>query len=253
MQDDLDVCAQIVHRGDPDRFRSLMASPFEARVRLLPYLAFNVEVSRAPWITTEPLIAQIRLQWWRDALDEMAKGGDVRRHGVTTPLAKVVTPDQLSVMQEMIDMRQTDIDRPKMNQEVLFPYLDHTSGHVIRLCVAVLGGDHAAPTIDAGYALGLCNWLRALPALQAAGWNVMMDHDTKRIQELAQMGLNHMQDVKKQRIPKALRPAFLPLWQISGLLAKAKANPACVFDNQLALSGLGSHLRLLRSAFMGRF
>jgi len=66
--DDLVACAKLVERGDPLRFRTVMAAPLHARRVLFPLYAFNVEVSRAPWVTQEPMIAEMRLQWWRDAL-----------------------------------------------------------------------------------------------------------------------------------------------------------------------------------------
>ena len=44
----LDGCADLVARGDPDRFDALMAMPRAARARLLPLFAFHIEISRAP-------------------------------------------------------------------------------------------------------------------------------------------------------------------------------------------------------------
>ena len=63
----LNACAEIVQRGDPDRLRAVLAAPLEARAVLLPIYAFNVEGARAPWVTEEPMIAEMRLAWWREA------------------------------------------------------------------------------------------------------------------------------------------------------------------------------------------
>ena len=41
------ACAELVERGDPDRFRAVMAAPVEARAQLFPLYAFNLEVARA--------------------------------------------------------------------------------------------------------------------------------------------------------------------------------------------------------------
>ncbi|MEQ8366967.1 MAG: phytoene synthase, partial [Roseicyclus sp.] len=60
----LQACAELVARGDPDRFRATMAAPVDARRVLFPLYAFNIEVSRAPWVTAEPMIAEMRLQFW---------------------------------------------------------------------------------------------------------------------------------------------------------------------------------------------
>ena len=80
----LQACAEITRKGDPDRFLSAMAARPALREILFPIYAFNVEVSRAPWVTKEPMIAEMRLQWWRDALQEIAAGGTVRRHDAVT-------------------------------------------------------------------------------------------------------------------------------------------------------------------------
>ena len=84
----LQACANLVAKGDPDRFAATMAAPVAARRVLFPFYAFNLEVARAPWVTQEPLIAEMRLQWWADALDEIARGGPVRRHEVTDALGR---------------------------------------------------------------------------------------------------------------------------------------------------------------------
>ncbi len=80
------ACAALVERGDPDRFMAVMAAPVPARARLFPLYAFNLEVARAPWVTQEPMIAEMRLQWWRDTVEALACGGPVRAHEVVAPL-----------------------------------------------------------------------------------------------------------------------------------------------------------------------
>ena len=75
--DDLTACAAIVERADPLRFRATMAAPVKARRVLFPLYAFNIEVARAPWVTQEAMIAEMRLQWWRDVCEEIGQGGPV--------------------------------------------------------------------------------------------------------------------------------------------------------------------------------
>ncbi|MCA3454148.1 MAG: squalene/phytoene synthase family protein, partial [Rhodobacter sp.] len=89
------ACAALVQRGDPDRFMAVMAAPVAARAPLLVLYAFNLEVARAPWVTQEAMIAEMRLQWWRDTVAAMAGPGPVRAHEVATPLAEVVRARRL--------------------------------------------------------------------------------------------------------------------------------------------------------------
>ena len=49
----VEACAELVERGDPDRFRAIMAAPPEARAQLFPLYAFNLEVARALLENTE--------------------------------------------------------------------------------------------------------------------------------------------------------------------------------------------------------
>ena len=81
----IQACADLVARGDPDRFRAAMAAPVPARQVLFPIYAFAVEVSRAPWVTQEPMIAEMRLQWWRDVCDEIEAGKPARAQEVVGP------------------------------------------------------------------------------------------------------------------------------------------------------------------------
>src|SRR5210317_1238100 len=105
---DVLACAAIVEKGDPERFAAVMASPLPARRVLFPLYAFNVEVSRAPWVTQETMIAEMRLQWWRDALEEIAEGKPVRRHEVTQPLAGFIDAQGAEILDRLVAARRWD-------------------------------------------------------------------------------------------------------------------------------------------------
>ena len=83
--EDVKFCASLLQKSDPQRFRSIMAAPEKLRPYYFVIFAFNVEISRAPYITKEPMIAEIRLQWWLDVLDEIIGEIAVRKHSVATP------------------------------------------------------------------------------------------------------------------------------------------------------------------------
>lgn len=81
----LDPLAADLRTGDADRFYTAMFAAPAPRKRLLALYAFNLEVARTRERVSEPMLGQIRLQWWREALDEMA-AGQVRNHPVCTAL-----------------------------------------------------------------------------------------------------------------------------------------------------------------------
>ncbi|HPI63645.1 MAG TPA: squalene/phytoene synthase family protein, partial [Alphaproteobacteria bacterium] len=61
-----DYCYQIVRKNDPDRYWLCLTAPRSKQPILMALCAFNVELSRVGELTKDPLLAQIRLQWWRD-------------------------------------------------------------------------------------------------------------------------------------------------------------------------------------------
>ncbi|MFY9244816.1 MAG: squalene/phytoene synthase family protein, partial [Roseicyclus sp.] len=105
----LQACADLVARGDPDRFRATMAGPLAARRVLFPLYAFNIEVSRAPWVTGEPIIAEMRLQFWRDVIEELAAGRPPRAHEVIAPLAQAIPQSVIGGLDRLVAARQWDI------------------------------------------------------------------------------------------------------------------------------------------------
>jgi len=105
----LEACKELVKAGDPDRFDVTVLAPENVQKILWPLYAFNVEVTRAPWVTQEPMIAEIRLQWWRDALAEIREGKQVRAHAVTVPLADVLDAEGAMVLDKLVEARAWDI------------------------------------------------------------------------------------------------------------------------------------------------
>ena len=97
--------ADIVAKGDPDRFDACMAAPVAARAVLFPIYAFNVEVSRATWAVSEPMIGEMRLQWLQDALDDIANGKAARKHEVITSLADVLDSEGAQILDQLVRAR----------------------------------------------------------------------------------------------------------------------------------------------------
>jgi len=148
-----DACAALVERADPERFRAIMASPVAARRVMFPLFAFNVEVSRAPWVTQEPMIAEMRLQWWRDVLEEIGAGAEVRKHEVVDALADVLDADNLIATGARL-LGATDVERFQRF----------------------------------GYGVGVANVLRAVPELEDRGRKPLVDGTQDGVKELALRG-----------------------------------------------------------------
>ena len=58
----------IVRAADRDRYISALLAPADRRLDLMTLYAFDAELARIATTVSEPLLGEIRLQWWRDAL-----------------------------------------------------------------------------------------------------------------------------------------------------------------------------------------
>ena len=254
MSDALDftACAGLVEKGDPVRFRAAM--PVAARAVLFPLYAFNLEVARAPWVTQEPMIARMRLQWWHDALAEIEAGGFVRRHEVVTPLALAVQSEDIPTLDQLVAARDRDVEGdPFEDEAALWSYLEATSGGLIAVAARRLGGgDTLAPA--AGRALGMANWLMAVPALEAAGRQPLPDGRPETVARLAREGLAAMSEVRRgwAGVPTAARAAFYPLAGCGAILRRAAAQSGAVAADGLEPGQFAARLRLALTAATGR-
>ncbi len=251
----IEACAEIVRRGDPDRFQAALAAPPAARNVLFPLYAFNVEVARAPWVTNEALIAEMRLQWWRDALDEIAGGAAVRRHEVTTPLALALDRAGAEAMKTLVTARRADLEKvPFADAMALDAYLDATGAALMWTAARLLGAPcDAEPAVrQLGFASSAASYLLAVPALQALGRvPFAVDDGPSR---LSRRGLDALGQGRRAiaRVPGRARAALFPGWQAAAILTRAGREPSAVTEGRLRPAEAGRRWRLLRTALTGR-
>ena len=246
----IEACAALVERGDPDRFLSSMAAPLPARRVLLPLYAFNLEVARAPWLTQEPMIAEMRLQWWRDVLSEIAAGGPVRRHEVATPLSEAVDGAAAEALDALIEARRWDIGTdPFEDDEAFAAHLDRTAGTLMWVTARALGAPaETEPVVrDFAWGQGLAAWLAAIPAMEAAGKRPLVDGRPGAVRTLAREGLRRIAHARRSRhaVPVVARPALYAGWLAAPILRQTAADPGRVAGGTLGVSEFHRRARLL--------
>ena len=251
------ACAALVGRGDPDRFRAVMAAPADARAQLFPLYAFNLEVARAPWVTKEPLIAEMRLQWWRDVVENAASGA-ARAHEVAGPLHDVIRDFGLpvAVLDRLIAARRWDIHRePHADLAALTDYLDATGAGLMWLAARALGApNRAEPAVrDYGWAAAAAAYLRAVPELVARGRLPFPDGVAP--QDLASAALLRLKSARQARksVPNAVAPALLAGWMAEPVLRQAATQPQRVLAGDLGTAEVRTRGRLLWQAATGRW
>ena len=228
---DLIACAGIVERADTLRFRATMAAPLEARRVLFPLYAFNIEVARAPWVTQEAMIAEMRLQWWRDVCEEIAKGEPVRRHEVATPLAAAITTDDARLLDGLVAARRWDIYRDPFEDAAHFDaYIDQTAGNLMWVAARRLGQADERTVRDAAYGAGVAAWLVAIPRLVELGRVPLLDGTEEGVAKLADQALKRLHRARRNRdrVSKASRPAMFSVAASDRVLQSAIARPSRV-------------------------
>ncbi|TWB31730.1 phytoene/squalene synthase family protein [Nitrospirillum bahiense] len=280
-QPTLSYCLETVRRQDPDRFLTLLFAPADRREDLAALYAFNHEVAKTREVVTEPMLGQIRLQWWRDSIAGIYEG-EPRRHEVVQPLAQAAQRHGLdrAQLELLVDAREADMDdAAPADLACLVNYAEVTSAPLVRLALQILGvapeGAAATVATHVGRGWALAGILRAVPFLARAHRSrmpadLMQRHGADEAQlfelkpqpglavvakEIADAARTELTAARRLRgqLPRAAVPALLPARLASFSLARlAKAGHDPLAPELLRPDGLRA-ARLAWAAFSGRW
>ncbi|MEX0298920.1 MAG: phytoene/squalene synthase family protein [Kordiimonas sp.] len=88
-EENAEYCLNLVRSGDPDRYLLSLFAPQKAHRNLWALYAFNQEVAKIRETVSEPMLGEIRIQWWQDVLREITEG-NVREQPIIIELAKLL-------------------------------------------------------------------------------------------------------------------------------------------------------------------
>ena len=191
---ELSAVGRIVQRHDPDRFFTALFAPPARRETLFTLYAVNHELARAREVVSNPMLALIRLQWWR----EVAEGAR-RRHEVAGPLGEALDDGRLLAADilQMIEGREAEA-YPIEDMAAFDEYVMAAYGGVAAAAGQSLGADRAAKVAlrDLGAAYGAAGVLRAVPAL-ARQDRCVLPHDLLQAAGLSVADLGTAQGAAK--------------------------------------------------------
>jgi phytoene synthase len=271
-------CADQIRRLDPDRYLTALFASGARRDALFALYAFNLEVARTREMVREPMMGLMRLQWWRDAIDEIY-AGRARRHQVAEPLAEAIRGFGLArePFDRLLDARERDVDpaAPRDMQQLL-DYAEGTSATLVRLALQVLGGADRAQDAarEAGIAWALIGLLRAVP-FHARAKRLYLPEDvierhgvttgalfelrgspplSAAVEEVAEAALRHVEAARKasRRLPRRVLPALLPVSLAALYLARMRQARYDVFDRRVQEAPPGRIWRLAGHMLIGR-
>ena len=168
MAEALSYCAREVRRADYDRYLTTLFAPPEARERLFALYAFNHEIAKVRETVSDATLGQIRLQWWREAIESIYAGVP-RKHAVVEALAAAMAERRpaRAGFDALIDAREFDLaGRAPATLAELEVYCEGTASQLLWLAAELLGvaGDAARAKLrPLGIAWALTGLIRAIP------------------------------------------------------------------------------------------
>jgi len=236
--EDRSSLAALVRRHDRDRYQTALFAPAARREALLALYAFNYEIARVRETVTQPMLGQIRLQWWREVVDAAYVGTPPRQHPVALSLTAVIRELALSRghFDRLIDAREQDLaDEPPATLAALEAYAEESSAPLIALALEALGAREpglGAMIRDVGIGYALAGLLRATPFHARTGRTYIptdiatrygfdpADYTAARtspglraaVRNIADAAAQHLHTAREHRadVPRAALPALLP-------------------------------------------
>ncbi len=273
-------CAEQIRRLDRERYLCALFAPSADQPRLFALYAFNLEIARVRETVSEPVIGQMRLQWWRDTLAEFASD-KVRAHPVAQALAGAMAarPVRPELFERVLVAREFDLtEEAPATLAALETYALDTSAAVLQAGLDLLGVADAAADDAArhvGVAWSLVGLLRAVPfharqrrlylpedLLTGAGIDRERLFEGRAgppladvVRQIAARATEHLAHARARRrdIPRAARPVLLPATLADGHLRRVARAGYDVFAPGLHAPATGDALRLALAAVRKRF
>ena len=158
------LCEAAVRGGDRDRWLASLFWPQPARRHAHALLAFNLEIARVRETVSQPMLGEIRYQWWRDAIANVQGGGNP----VAEALLDTVATFNLDAerLLALIEARSFDLyDDPMPSTLALENYARDIASTLFEAISRILAPGRLPPAAvdEAGRAYALTGLLRGLP------------------------------------------------------------------------------------------
>lgn len=159
----LSPAAAIAKTHERELYLCSLFAPKAQQEVLWTILAFHHEIAKIPHIASEPMLALIRLQWWREALEAVSQG-KIPSHEIGQGLYDLITQHPLVLSSLMILLeaaeRLAESEEPLVGQE-LEEYIRQCYGTLFSLQASIVGMTHTQEImIHAGMAYGMMDYLR---------------------------------------------------------------------------------------------
>jgi NADH dehydrogenase [ubiquinone] 1 alpha subcomplex assembly factor 6 len=251
----------LLQRNDRDRYLLSLFVPATRRRVVQTLYAFNSEIARIREHVTNPVLGQIRLEWWREGIDSAYHGGTVARHEVLTPLAESIRRFGFSRehFEHLLAAREADLSpEPPTTLDALEAYAERSSAPLQLLVLEALGA--AGPTAgeaarQAATAYALAGLLRATPFLTSSPRHTVPPPLVEETEGVAARAQVHLAAARALRgkVPPPAFPSLLPAVLAAADLARLKRAGFDPFAPAMARPDLWRAWRLAVASWLGRY
>jgi len=157
------ICESQLRERDRDVWLASLFAPQPERRHIHAIYAFALECADVRLKVSQPMLGEMRLRWWTDALSNEASEG-ARAHPVADALLDTVARYRLPV-DELVALAEAHVadlyDDQTPDAAALENYCRLTASAPMRWAARILGAADSPAFEDAGIALGLTRVLRA--------------------------------------------------------------------------------------------
>ena len=268
--------SDFVRTHDQARHLSVLFAPQTKRADLFTLYAFDLEMQRIPLLVKEPAMGEIRLQWWREVLDGQ-RDGEASGNPLAGAMLDVVRRHGLPVnaFDRYFDAASFAFYHDAFADRHAFEaWAGATHSAVMQMAALILEPDAAKLAAEAsghaGVAYAVADVLRHLPRSRSRGQCYIPEdilaacsltretfvhggaHDALKLgtDAFAALGQEHMAKFKAahRALPASVKPATLPAFAASKVLAKAALPGQNPVAQGVSLTALPTFWAIFRAA-----
>ena len=252
LNDSASYCVALVRERNIDRYLAALFLSSDIRRDVYALYAFDAEITHIRSMIKEPMMGEIRLQWWRDIISG-DRAGEAQSNPVASELMRVVDLNNLTPMgfDNYLKARVFDLYNDPMPDTATFEgYSGETSSFLFYQTASILArttdvaiaGELTECAGHAGVCWAIVDVLKNLPVHRArhqcfVSGDVLTkadvtldeyfsdeneDQKVSLVYELIVEARRHQHNFRDHftKLPLELRPAFLPMSLVSPCLVR---------------------------------
>lgn len=192
---DVSFMASDLKKADPDRYLLSLFAPRAMRPALWALFLFNHELVRTRAMVGDTSLGLIRLQWWRDEITRIYRGGSGGEVPILSTLAPVIHAQDLPQdwFEDLLLAREFDLeDVAPASWQGLCNYADFTTTPLNRLALKITGESAKDAEIrDVSINYGLIEAIRSVPLLLSQGRCLLPEDILREINLTPQKIIDH--------------------------------------------------------------